>query len=147
MDHLIHGVPASSNVMKKLQIWNLDGLLFLILEPFLVVAVTYDLTKVVTSFTRGPNGTDSAATQSNGITSNSLLKGLSIWVRGRKSCVSRSKISVVISERLVSKGVGDVGYTDGGDVREAHNIPVFGVERDISFVKENFEVFKKLSVH
>jgi len=147
MDHLIHGVPASLNITKKLQIWNLDGLPFLILKPSLVVAVAYDLTKVVASFTRGLNGTDSAATQSNRITSNSLLKGLSIWVHGRKSCVSQSKISVVISECLVSKGVGDMGYTDGSDMREAHNIPVFGVERDISFVEENFEVFKKLSVH
>jgi len=58
IDHLIQGVPASSNITKKLQIRNLDGLPFLILEPFLVVAVAYDLTKVVMLFTRGPNGTD-----------------------------------------------------------------------------------------
>ena len=102
---------------------------------------------MVTSFTRGLNSTDSAATQSNGIMSNSLLKGLSIWVCGRKSCVSWSKISVIISEHLVSKGVGDVGYTDGSDLWEAHNISVFGVKRDISFDKENFKVFKKISVH
>jgi len=133
MDHLIQGVPASLNITKKLQIQNLDGLPFLILEPFLVVAIAYDLTKVVTLFTRGLNGIDSAMTQSNGITSNSLLKGLSVQVCGRKSCVSRIKICViqVISKHLVSKGVSDVGYTDGGDVQEAHNIPVFGVERDI----------------
>jgi len=88
-----------------------------------------------------------AQTQSNGITSNSLLEGLSIRICRRKSCVSRSKISVVISEHLVSKGVSDVGYTDGGDMQEAHNILVFGVKRDISFVEENFKVFKKLSIH
>jgi hypothetical protein len=119
-DHLVDRVPPGLDIMEGLQLGNFDG--FLRCEPSILVAISDSLLKLIASYTRRTDRSDSGTTKRNGVAFNCFRCGIT-W----------GGLHVELS--LLIKAFDDVSGTYIDDVREAPNAVVEGTKDDASILE------------
>jgi len=112
-------------------------------EPVSVIAVHDGLLKLVTSLTRGSNGSNGTATQGDGVASDCFIYSLTIGVAWRER---RCELSCFVNQGKVSETLDNMRSTNVDNMWEAHDTVVLMVEGDIPSIYHLLKCFKECGV-
>jgi hypothetical protein len=112
-------------------------------EPVSGIAVQDGLLKLITSLTRGSNGSNGTATQGNGVTSDCFIKSLTIGVAWRER---RCELSCFVNQGKVGETLDNMRSTNINNMWEAHDTVVPMVEGDIPSIQHLLKCLKECGV-